>query len=140
MSDLVLVDTSAWTRFFRNKPDDPATADEVERLLVEGLACYTQPVYLELVVGARGGRGLEELKENLEALPVLGVGEREWDLAVETAMSLGTKGLWVDMADLLVAAVAITNNTRVLHHDNHFRAIAGVAALREYSFLKDKAE
>ena len=35
MSDRVLVDTSAWTRFFRKKPDDPATADEVERLLTE---------------------------------------------------------------------------------------------------------
>lgn len=136
MSDPVLIDTSAWTRFFRKKPDNPTTADEVERLLVEGLACHAQPVYLELVVGAGGSRGLDELKGNLGALPILKVGEREWHRAGETALALRTKGLRVDIADLLVAATAITNDLRVFHHDGHFRSIADVAALREYSYLR----
>jgi predicted nucleic acid-binding protein len=42
----------------------------------------------------------------------------------------------VDIADLLVAATAITNDLRVFHHDSHFRSIADVAALHEYSFLR----
>src|SRR5450759_1007456 len=117
MSELTLVDTSAWTRFFRKKPDSPATADEVERLLVENSACYTQPVFLELVVGT---------------------GESEWQRALQIAAALRRKGLRVDIVDLVVAATATINKVRLLHHDKHFRQIASVSDLREYSYLSGR--
>jgi len=34
-----------------------------------------------------------------------------------------------------VVAAAITGNVQLFHYDNHFRLIAGVAPLRERSFL-----
>lgn len=137
MSDRVLVDTSAWTRFFRKKPDNLATADEVERLLTEGLACFTQPVYLELLVGARRNDGMDELERDFSVLPVLKVGEAEWEQALEVAVALRKNGLRVDIVDLVVAAAAITSDVWLFHYDNHFRLIAGVAPLRERSFLPE---
>jgi tRNA(fMet)-specific endonuclease VapC len=135
VSDRVLVDTSAWTRFFRKKPDNHATADEVERLLTEGLACFTPPVYLELLVGARRNEGMDELERDFSVLPVLEVGAVEWNKAFQVAAALRKKGLRVDTVDLLVAAAAITNDVWLFHYDNHFRLISRVAPLRERSFL-----
>lgn len=135
-SELVLVDTSAWTRFFRKKPDSPAAADEVERLLGEGLACWVRPIYLELLVGARGKDGVDALEASFSALRRLDAGDREWDEAASIASSLRKKGLRVDVVDLVVAASAITNGVSLFHHDRHFKQIAGVAALRERSFLE----
>jgi predicted nucleic acid-binding protein len=138
MSELTLVDTSAWTRFFRKKPDSPATADEVERLLVENSACCTQPVFLELVVGSGGSQGVKELESDFSALQLLKAGESEWQRALQIAAALRRKGLRVDIVDLVVAATATINKVRLLHHDKHFRQIASVSDLREYSYLSGK--
>jgi predicted nucleic acid-binding protein len=87
------------------------------------------------MMGARGTGGLEELKSNLEALPQLGAVEKEWQKALEIAFLLRKKVLRVDIVDLVVAATAINAGARLFHHDKHFKQIAGVADLMEYSFL-----
>lgn len=69
MSDLVLIDTSDWVRFFREGKENHEVADEVERLLNDELASFIEPVYLELVVGAKVPEGLERLRQRFVLLP-----------------------------------------------------------------------
>lgn len=138
MNEPVIVDTSSWVRFFRKGKDKGQVADEVERLVVEELAHYTEPIYLELAVGARAGDGVAELEKNFDTLPIMMVGEDDWHRAWEMAFTLRRKGLRVDSVDLIVAATAIGNGAIVFHHDKHFRSIAGVAPFQEYSFLQGR--
>jgi len=135
VNEPVIVDTSAWVSYFRKGKDKGQVADEVERLIVEELAHYSEPIFLELAVGARAGDGVAELEKNFGALPILKVEESDWHRAWETAFALRRKGLRVDIEDLIVAATAIGNGAIVFHHDKHFRSIADVAPLKEYSFL-----
>lgn len=140
MSERTLIDTSAWVRFFRKGAENKGIADEVEHLLDDGQACYTEPVYVELVIGARLPGGLELLKDSFLSLPVAKIEEGDWRLAWELVYLLRKKGLRVDVADLLVAAKAINNDVRVFHNDKHFSWIAKISRLREYSFLGDKED
>ena len=132
MSDLVLIDTSAWIRFFRTGEENRRTTAEVERLLESDLACYTEPVYVELAIGARSQ---DELKNNFVALPLLNAGENEWQWAWETAFKLREKGLYAGATDLVIAAVAVSRGVGLFHHDKHFRWIAEVSTLEEYNLL-----
>ena len=68
MNDRAIIDTSAWIKFFRKGKDNNQVADEVEHLLVEELIYYTEPVYIELVVGAGARSGIREL-ENQHSSP-----------------------------------------------------------------------
>ena len=138
MNDRAIIDTSAWIMFFRKGKNNKQVADEVERLIIEELAYYTEPVYIELVVGAGARSRIRELEKNFGALPIFKAGEKEWLQAWKIAFSLRTKGLRVDIVDLIVAAAAINKDVAVFHHDKHFRMISGIAPLKEYSFLPNK--
>ena len=135
MNDRAIIDTSAWIKFFRKGKNNKQVADEVERLIIDELVYYTEPVYIELVVGAGARSGIRELEKYFDILPIFKAGEKEWRQAWNIAYSLRTKGLRVDIVDLIVAAAAINNDVAVFHHDKHFRLIADVAPLKEYSFL-----
>jgi len=131
VSDLVLIDTSAWIRFFRTGEENRRATDEVERLMESDRACYTEPVYVELAIGARSQ---DELRDGFVALHLLNAGESEWRWAWETAFKLREKGLYAGATDLVIAGAAVSRGVRVFHHDKHFRWIAEVSALEEYSY------
>lgn len=134
MSELVLVDTSAWTRFLRSKPDRVDVADEVERLLVGDLVCYTEPIFIELVAGAGGEDGLAGLKRLFAPIRLKSVNPQVWDEAVRMAFALGMKGFRkTPMADVLIAACACIHGLTLFHHHpRHFKPIADVSELKEY--------
>ena len=135
MPDLVLVDTSAWTRFLRKNPDRPDVADEVERLLTEDTICYCEPVFIELTAGARGEKELKALKGLFTEIRLKSVDARSWNTAMDTAFALGQKGFRnTPMADIIIASTAMTNNLVLFHHHpKHFKPIAQVTSLEQYS-------
>ena len=137
MNELVLIDTSAWISFFRKKNGGSGTADEVTRLLSGGAVCTSQPVFMELVACARSTAGLKVLTRNFAGLPMLSIGEREWDRVRDIAIALRMKDNRVGVIDMLLAATAINNDIRLLHHDKHFCSISSVAPLREYGMSAD---
>ena len=138
MNERTLIDTSALVRFFRKGKENRQVADKVEQLLNDEMASYTEPVYLELLVGAKVPDGLEWLKKSFLQLPILHVGAEDWRQASQLALSLRESGLRVDIVDLVVAATAISNDVTLFHNDRHFQWIAGVSNLRERSFLEGK--
>lgn len=138
MNDRILVDTSAWVKFFREGADNQGVADEVERLILDDCVCYSEPVYIELVIGAKVKGGIDELKKLFSVFPVLRVDEKVWHDAVKTAIELRRNGLRVDVPDLLVASTAVLNEATVYHHDKHFQWISSLGPLNEYSLLGEK--
>ncbi|MBN2169118.1 MAG: PIN domain-containing protein [Actinobacteria bacterium] len=134
MSDLVLLDTSAWARYFRKKTGPGAVADEVDRLIEEDRVCYTEPVYIELAAGVRGTKELSELKRWFDLFPLKKVNDTVWHEAIEITFQLGRKGFrQTPMADILIATTAIVNDVTLFHKDKHYETIAEVAPLKEYS-------
>jgi predicted nucleic acid-binding protein len=127
---VILVDSSVWIDFFRNKPT--AQAEWLDRNLgVEGLVVgdLILPAVLQ---GFRYDRGFNDAKRllgNLEKVEVAG-----FDVAIEAARNyrkLRTLGVTVrGTVDVLIATRCLTSGLRLLHDDRDFDVLEKHLALR----------
>jgi len=127
---MVLVDSSAWIESLRRQGDMRV------KLAVEGLleayeAQWCSPIRLEVLGGAR----MEErarLGEHFSVIPYRPCREDDWDRAVALAWRLRGRGLTVPWLDVLIAAIAIHDGTRLYAIDAHFKEIANHSGLMLY--------
>lgn len=127
---MVLVDSSAWIEGFRRKGDLRV------KLALEGLleayeAQWCAPVRLEVIGGARKEERAM-LGHYFSVIPYRPCQNDDWDRAVALAWKLRGHGLSVPWLDVLIAAIAIHDGTRLFATDNHFQAIARHAPLMLY--------
>lgn len=127
---MVLVDSSAWIEGFRRKGDLRV------KLALEGLlevyeAQWCSPVRLEVLGGARKEeRGV--LGRYFSVIPYRPCLHDDWDRAIALAWLLRGNGLTVPWLDVLIAAIAIHDGTRLYTVDSHFQEIARHAPLMLY--------
>lgn len=127
---MVLVDSSAWIESLRRQGDLRV------KLAVEGLleayeAQWCSPVRLEVLGGARKEERAR-LGEHFSVIPYRPCREDDWDRAIALAWRLRGKGLSVPWLDVLIAAIAIHDGTRLYAIDAHFTEIANHAGLLLY--------
>jgi len=122
---LILVDTSAWIEFFRDRAPVAATVDA---LLAEDEVALCGPVVTELRRGLRSARERSRVLELLEGCHLLAQPDDLWTEAGELGALLGRRGTTVKSMDLLVATYAMAHSVPVLTVDADFAAIrrAGV--------------
>jgi predicted nucleic acid-binding protein len=118
----VLVDTSAWIDFFR---DRRPLADTVERLLAEGRAVHCGPIELELRRGLRGHEVPRVIPVlwALEALPCDAV---DFASAGDLLRGLRTRGITLPSMDGLIATLALRHEVPLLTSDRDFDAVPGL--------------
>ena len=123
MTELVLIDTSAWIHALRKSgPAGPREA--VARLLTERRAATTGMVMLELLGGTRSRKEYQELFEDLRSLHDLPVTDETWTAACLLSHDIRQKGFQIPATDHLIASVAIANRCELLHADRHFDLLA----------------
>ena len=136
MTDLVLIDTSAWIEFLR-KPGraDPAVAEEVQKVIVDDRAATTEHVLVEVAMGARGEKQLEQWRRMFLDLRLFPVDRKIWLAAAEHGYMLARKGLGgVPLADLLLSSLALEYGLVVLHkEERHLPKIAKLLGFSEYT-------
>lgn len=135
---LVLIDTSAWLRFFEPRAyGEPDVADEVERLVLSSKACYTEPIYLEIAAGAESEKTLRGFRQDFSVLQLKTVCEKElWTRAADNYPALVKRGFKKRAIDVLIATVTQFYELTLFHHDGDFRTIAKAIQLDQYNFLK----
>lgn len=127
---MILVDSSVWIDFFRNKPT--AQAEWLDRnLSVEGLV-VGDLILSEVLQGFMDDRGFNEAKRllgQLEKVEVAG-----FDVAIEAARNyrkLRSLGVTVrGTVDVLIATRCLASGLRLLHNDRDFDAFEKHLALR----------
>lgn len=127
---MVLVDSSVWIEALRR-------SGRIEvKLAVEGLlevdeAQWCAPGRLEVLGGAR----LDErdlLGQHFSMIPYREWGGQDWDRAVALATKLRDNDLTVPWFDILVAAIALHDGTRLFATGGHFKKIRDLAGLSLY--------
>jgi predicted nucleic acid-binding protein len=120
---VILVDSSVWIDFFRNKPT--LQADWLDRHLgVEGLV-VGDLILAEVLQGFKDDRGFNEARLVLGHFEQIVVGGTE--LAIESARnyrrlrSLGVTARGT--VDVLIATRCLTEGFRLLHNDRDFDPI-----------------
>ena len=125
MTDLFLVDTSAWHRSGQD-----AVADAwAEHLRADELAICPQ-VRLEILYSARSAADYEAMVSELDAVRQIPTGDAAFERALEVQRSLahfaGLHHRSVKITDLLIAASAELAGVAVWHYDEDFDRIAAI--------------
>lgn len=128
MKDKVLIDSSVWIDFFRNK--DSRFIDKLELLLESERAVYTGIVTIELINGAKGKKELQVLKNIFDAMEMFSEKESTHLNAGKLGYEIARKGYTLGVVDLLIAQIAIENSLSLLTLDEHFKIIAKYSELR----------
>jgi hypothetical protein len=118
---LILVDTSAWIAFFR---DRGRVAAVVDRALEDDEAALCGPVLTELRRGFVSAVERSKIIPRLLACHQLPQPASLWDEAGDLGFALARKGATVKFLDLLIAAYALAYNTPILTLDRDFQLIA----------------
>jgi len=127
---VILVDSSVWIDFFRNKPT--RQAEWLDRNLgVEGLV-VGDLILAEVLQGFTDDQGFNEARRLLGQLEQVIVGGT--DLAVEAARNyrrLRAAGVTVrGTVDVLIATRCLADGLRLLHSDRDFAALEQHLGLR----------
>lgn len=127
---MILVDSSVWIDFFRNKPT--LQAEWLDRNLgIEGLV-VGDLILAEVLQGFKDDRGFNAARRMLGRLEQVIVGGT--DLAVEAARNyrkLRVAGVTVrGTVDILIATRCLADGLRLLHNDRVFDAIGQHLGLR----------
>lgn len=121
MKNNVLVDTSIWIEYF-NKPESPF-GPALDKLIKNGNAFAAGIVLTELLQGAKIEKEFEAILENFTALPFFDATINTWIKAGKISFTLRRKGITIPTTDLIIASLALENNSSVFTLDPHFEKI-----------------
>jgi predicted nucleic acid-binding protein len=123
----VLIDTSIWINYFRNKT--PGWSQRVEDIIAQNEIYVPKIVIAELLQGSKSEVEVEALKDFAEAFYVIDQKEDTWIKAGELSYRLKKKGKGVNLADCYIGVIAQQHNCRVLTLDEHFKEIGKAIGL-----------
>ena len=125
MSDLLLVDTSAW----HHATHQAVIESWSDRLGADELAVCPQ-VRLEILYSARSAGDYDGISSELDGLHQISTGDAAFERALDVQHSLahvaGLHHRSVKIADLLIAASAELAGATIWHYDEDFDRIATV--------------
>jgi tRNA(fMet)-specific endonuclease VapC len=121
MKNNILVDTSIWIEFF-NRPDSKAGV-QLENLIKKGNVRVSGVILTELLQGARIEKEFNAILDSFTALPFLDMNINTWIRAGRISFLLRRKGITIPTTDLIIASLALENNTWVFTLDPHFEKI-----------------
>jgi predicted nucleic acid-binding protein len=125
---LILIDTSAWIAFFR---DRGPFAERVDRALFEGDASICGPVQTELRRGIKTKSERAQVLLHLAGCADLSQPANLWEEAGELGFALARRGITAKTLDLLIACYALAHHVPLLTTDQDFARIrsAGIPLL-----------
>ena len=122
VTPLYLADTSALARLRHT-----TVSDRLGPLLVEGLVATCPIIDLEVLHSARSLTDYEGIRAERRALRSYPITEAIGDRAIDIQHDLARRGHHrLSLPDLLIAAVAGSNDLAVIHYDAGYDRIAGI--------------
>ena len=123
-----LIDTSAWIEYLRQTGS--RTNFEVRRMLNND-AQICDVIRMEILAGARDQQHVAQLEKLLARAATIKTEPVDYDNAAAIYRACRKLGVTVRaQIDCLIAAIAIRTNTKIIHHDSDFDAIAQVTKLK----------
>jgi predicted nucleic acid-binding protein len=125
---MILIDTSAWVDFFRNRKP---IAEIVDQAIEDDEAVLCGPVTTELRRGLSPADRAKVLRL-LSGCRAVTAPALIWEEAGDLGYLLGRRGVSVKTLDLLIAAIALAHDLPILTRDSDFKHIrdSGVTRLR----------
>ena len=123
-----LIDTSAWIEYLR-KTGSRANTEVRRTLNIDAQICDV--IRMEILAGARDQQHVTQLEKLLARATTIKTEPVDYDNAAAIYRACRKLGVTVRaQIDCLIAAIAIRTNTKIIHHDSDFDAIAQVTKLK----------
>jgi predicted nucleic acid-binding protein len=122
-SGLVLIDTSAWICFFARKGFE-GLKQSVAHLLDQNRAATTGPILVEIIQGCRTAAEKHKLKGVMKGVHWITITDDMWETAADISFDLRRKEVTISVVDAIIATVAISTGSQLLHHDSDYALIA----------------
>ena len=116
----VVIDTSAWIRFFRYGDDEVSRL--VAELVMKDQAMVTGVVLTELLQCIKTDKERLHLTALFSSLPFIETVRADWQKAGEDLRDLRRRGITVPVTDAVIATVALRRGLAVLTTDPHFKS------------------
>lgn len=127
---MVLVDTTVWIDFFRDRSEPHVVALQK---MIEGDddLCVCGVIFAEVLQGIRSDADYRKTKEYFDALILLPMHQMTFVRAADIYRTLRKKGITIRKpVDCMIASVAIEHDLPLLHNDREFDQIAKSSELR----------
>lgn len=118
----VLVDTSVWIEFFREK-GSPVSA-LLQEYLKHGQACWTGPIVVELYQGAKTQKEVQVLEQLFGTITYMEITREHYYKAGLISRKAARKGKTFSVIDMILAIVAQEEHLLLYSLDTHFQDIA----------------
>jgi len=130
---MVLGDTTFIIDMLRGKKEVKALIQNLEK--TKEIIKIAAPTVMELWSGAQQSRKIKEIKKVLDIIPLFIVLPLDFESAREAGSIdayLTRKGIKIDIEDIMIGAIAITNKEKLLtRNSRHFKRIEGLD-IQEY--------
>jgi predicted nucleic acid-binding protein len=126
---MVLLDTSVWIEFFKKN-----SKVNLRKIFEPSEIAICLPIYQEILQGIRNDPEFLIIKKSLEACYFLEnpIPKEIFDEAITLYRISKRQGYTIRSSiDCLISAIAIRNNTLVVHKDRDFKTISKFSSLQE---------
>lgn len=117
----ILIDTSVWIEYFRNKSSP--IAEKVDRVLDEDEVYVPKIVIAELMQGAKTAREVSIIEDFFDAFHIIDQKEDSWIKAGRLSYSLKKKGKNIHLFDYYIAVIAQEYGCKIFTLNRHFTEI-----------------
>lgn len=117
----VLIDTSIWIDYFKNK--NLSISRRVDDILSTADVYVPRIVIAELIHGAKSYKEISVIEEFIGAFNIVDQRQDTWIRAGKLSNSLKKKGITLNLTDCYIALIASENYCRIFTLDEHFKNI-----------------
>jgi tRNA(fMet)-specific endonuclease VapC len=122
MSDeKILVDTSVWIEYFKNKFTN--LSKKVDEILLRHEIYVPKIVIAELIQGVKSEKEIPIIEDFVNTFNILDQKEDTWIKAGKLSFNLKKKGKIVNLIDCYIAVIALEFDCQIFSLDEHFKDI-----------------
>jgi predicted nucleic acid-binding protein len=119
--DKILIDTSAWIEYFKDK--SAGLSKRVDEILSKYEVYVPKVVIAELIQGSKSEREVSIIEDFVDAFNIIDQKEDTWIKAGKLSFNLKKKGKNVNLTDCYIAVIAQEYDCQILSLDFHFKDI-----------------
>ena len=120
-AERVLIDTSVWIDYFRNKT--PHLSEKVDKILAMDEVFVPKIVIAELIQGAKSEKEISVIEDFFNAFHIIDQEDGTWLNAGRLAYNLKKKGKPLNLTDCYISVISQENKCKIFTLDKHFKDI-----------------
>jgi len=117
----VLIDTSVWIKYFRDRPT--SISKKVDEILSKQEVYVPKIVIAELIQGAKSEREISVIEDFVDAFNIIDQREDTWLKTGKLSFTLKKKGKTINLTDCYIAVIAKEYECQIFSLDEHFKDI-----------------